>query len=173
MWFVHHFLRPLWNVPLSLIYLFFYWLYTVVDSQAKETYKQNKSTFDKIKTMDELIYYVRRIYTYKWDGPKGLLDHHNYPHEFFSEGGDCDDVASYVHQKVKEFEGYKPTIIGLSSNQKGSWHYDCIIKDTTINKYYLFNYGKIISGNSIKECIDNISWDLFPVGKTTWWKCIW
>ena len=93
--------------------------------------------------MDDLYRYFKDSYTYKADGLFGILDHWNFGLEFFMKGGDCDDCAFRVANKLNFVLGYNATIYWIYGNGAFNWHFDCYIE-----KMGFFNYGDIISANT-------------------------
>lgn len=139
-----HFLRFFWANIFGLA-CDIVWIFKIVfNAEIRERYKDNLATYEEVFTMADLVNFFFSRYRYKWDGPKGLFDHNNYKHEFFSTFGDCDDVARWSHKKLKEF-GYKCCVVGFAdlSAEPKFWHYDCMF--TVSDIAFLFNYGKCIT----------------------------
>lgn len=172
MFFIHHFIRPIWSALFKGIY-FIFSLFKLLNKKNREKYKTNKNFYNSIDCIETLQNFFRTVYNYEWDGWRGLFDHDNSELEFLIDFGDCDDVATYSLKKMKLFKGIKKCFkVGLIGPRINSWHYDTYFETDT--GCYLFNYGIFIKGNSLKDCIDNISgWDLFPLGKTKFWRCFW
>lgn len=173
MFFVHHFIRPIWILPIGLVYYIIYFFKVNTNLENKIQYNKNKTLYNNIKTLQEFIDWWNNNYrgTYKWDGYKGLLDHNNSNYEFFLNAWDCDDASTYPYYKFKKL-GYKSIMIGLLGEKITSWHYDCIV-EIDKDKYMLFNQGSCIYAKSIKDCLDMLSsrWDIFKT--YIYWKCFW
>lgn len=173
MFFIHHFIRPIWITPIGLIYGLIYFFKIFTNKENIKKYYDNKNSFNSVKSIDDFIEWwnTRFRNSYKYDGYKGLLDHYNMPFEFFMNRFDCDDAALYPHIKFKKL-GYESQMIGLMGAKIDSWHYDCVVKIKE-NEYMLFNQGYCIYGSSIKECLDKLSaqWSIFKT--YIFWRCFW
>lgn len=180
MFFVHHFIRPIWLIPFSIAYFFISLFKYLFSKDLRIQYRIRHDEWKRIQTFNDLIMYFYGSFEYKWDGYKGAIDHHNFPIEFFMHGGDCDDVASYSGYKLKEISKKnkrysKIRTIGIMGDTFKSWHYDTVYYDIKLKKYCLFNYGMGICCDTIQECIDEMSetWEIFPKNKTIYWCCFW
>ncbi len=58
-----------------------------------------------------------------------------------------------VLKKLKQL-GYKASRIILKGNNLFDWHFDTLFYDEISGKYYLFNYGALISGDSIYSVLN-------------------
>lgn len=165
--------RPVLNWTLNLLwYIPFYGLRVLLSKKWRERYYTNKASFDDVKTLEELNAWFRdrNKYKYKWDGPYGVLDHTNIKYEFFQEGGDCEDITIYAHEKLKEL-GYNVTLIYMVGVEPFSFHFDVLIKEET--GYSLFNYGYTVKGDTEEDTFKNFSemWSLFnPIVYIKWGK---
>lgn len=170
MWFLHHFLRSIWA---NILGVFFNIPYL-----ANKSYAAKKEQFDNIRTLDDLQKWFQETYRYKWDGPKGILDHNNFMHEFICSNGDCDDMAFYACKKLKQLFGknlYYCKVRGYANLGKKFWHYDCVFQFYYSGDIYLFNYGKCRTGKSFRE-LDDIMRGLYSryeMDKITSWECLW
>jgi hypothetical protein len=163
MWIIHHFIRPLWSIPIALggfIYYFFWRL----KKQNNVIYKKNKKAWDDIKSLDELVSFFKNIYQYKYDGHIGILDHDNTPFEFYSSYGDCDDMARYITKKLRKL-GYKAKRVHMWYDPKtlfkegvvhwfSRMHYACMMFDG--DKKYMVNYYYIKECEDIKSGVKTI-----------------
>jgi hypothetical protein len=161
------------------------------DQKKAELYQEQVRKWNDIENLDELCEYFQNRKAYK---NEGLFHHYNSKEEFFLHGYDCEDVAFMAQKKLREL-GYKTQVIGIMGSKVDSWHYDLIIIEEEFieqflgnnmiynrvyyDKYYMFNYGKKIKGNSIQSCIDQLSTYkvnneyVYPLNKTVWWRCYW
>lgn len=174
MWLLHHFVRVIW----ANLFGFIMWL-RCLPRRSKALYKQRRKMWDCITDIDGLIDFIRNVYSYKFDGYKGIFDHNNYPLEFFTQFGDCDDVAAYACRKLKEIYGGELdycSVRGFSNLKVGFWHYDCVYKLRHERCYRLFNYGNILLADSIAE-IDETMRQLYSrkyeLDHLTTWRCFW
>jgi hypothetical protein len=163
---VHHTLLYIYAKTIALIYYIKY-SNKMLDSHEYEKYINKKREYDyTVCNLDSLCNYFRRRKGYKLDGYKGLFHHYNSDEEFYLSGYDCEDVAWRAKRKLEGL-GYQTQVIGMIGEKVNSWHYDLIIDD--VDEYYLFNYGKLITGGSIKECLDK----KYKDEKYIWWRCYW
>ncbi len=172
MFFVHHFIRPIWALYLLKFIFFIIYCYKyITDDKIREKYKKNKKEFLEIKDLSYLIAFYRNNYIYKWDSLNGVLDHDNSKLEFFCEFGDCNDMGSYSSLILKKLNFNAKRIGILGDKGITSWHYDCLIKEND-KKYVLFNYGDIIISNSIENVIKELNkeWDNYWKN-IKYWKC--
>ena len=152
--FIMYCLRPIWNILFNIFYVSFYSVLYVIDPVKRIIYKANKSSYDSIKCLSELIYYMKFKWSYKYDGVKGIADHDNTPIEFFTKmGSDCEDVAIYAKKKLKVF-GYKPVKIFMKGKGLTSSHMDCYFEMD--GKGFLFNYGYLMEGKNLDECMKRL-----------------
>ena len=191
---VHHFVRVIWANLLGIVFNIFYLFKQQIKNDLKTKYTNNYNHYKGIKTLSELQDFYRNTYIYKWDGDfskynskltflNGLVDHNNFKREFFSVFGDCDDLGRWSAKALKNIEEVANIIpIGMysaSENQGLFWHYDCYFEKQ--GKSYLFNYGNLIEGQDIKDCIKrllinykrNIAWDTLDAVNFKWWPCYW
>jgi len=102
---------------------------------------------------------------------RGILDHDNPKVEYFLSGYDCDD-CEYIKEALED--EYDIIKIGMIESKIQTYHYDCIIEIQNYigNKYILFNYGNLIYGDSIQDCLKQLckeyNWD---PNDLKWWKC--
>ncbi len=173
MFFVHHFIRPLWAILIGLVYGLIYFFKVFTSKENKIKYYDNKDSYYLVKSIKEFIAWWNTRYRgkYKSDGYNGLLDHYNTPIEFFMNTWDCDEASVYPHIKFKSL-GYESKMIGLLGKKITSWHYDCIVK-LKEDEYMLFNQGNCIYGKTEKECLDTLSsrWSIFRT--YIYWRCFW
>lgn len=153
--FITYVFRPIW----SNIIKFLFWIICLViflrNSTKAKLCELSAKQFDQIKDLGELCNYFRDKFKYSYDGYKGIFDHDNSRLEFFMRGGDCDDMAVYAKRKLKEF-GYKPVrVFMMSGEDLKSGHMDCFFEID--NKYFLFNYGRLIEGTDLGNCISNLN----------------
>ena len=149
MWFLVKIIRPIYAYPLGLIFALIALIRVVSDIDLLRQYQDNVRAWEEIKTLEDLQNYFKTRYKYKSDGLGGLLDHHNFSIEFFSGGGDCDDMAFYAFKKLKDitlkskiFTGYMASIYWMYGNGVTQWHFDC--KYTSMENFndsFWFNYG--------------------------------
>ncbi len=138
-----HFLRCGW----ANIFGFFcdiYWLIRITfNTEIRERYKDNLATYNEVWTIADLMNFFTTRYKYRYDGHKGVFDHNNFKHEFFSAFGDCEDVARYACKKLKDFN-YECCIVGFAdlSAKPKFWHYDCMFEIHGLA--FLFNYGHCV-----------------------------
>ena len=174
--FVHHFLRVIW----ANIGKFFVWdgykFAHIFSKKVREVYKANLEKWNKIDSFMGLVSFFQNDYKYKWDGPKGIFDHNNSKLEFFTKFGDCDDVGFYACKKLKEI--YKDNIeecfvIGFAQLDKKFWHYDCCFKVKNKNYYQLFNYGRVLIGNTLEEATEKMqnNYKSYNLTNLKYWKC--
>lgn len=172
MFIIHHTVRTLWSMIIGFIYAVAYWFIHL----RNENYKRNKKKWNEIKLLPDLIQFFNEDYHYKWDGKGGFFDHDNSIWEFFVNFGDCDDVAVFAAKKLRKL-GYKAYRVGFFCWDTKSWHYDCLFAGIVDGKtyYYLFNYGKILSGKTKKDVLQAFyrSWVNYPENKTVCWRCYW
>lgn len=173
MFIVHHTFRTLWSMIIGLIYAVAYWFIHF----KSHSWKENKKKWDEIELLPDLILFFSDVYQYKWDGKGGLFDHDNSIWEFLVNFGDCDDAARFAAKKLRKL-GYKARRVGFFCLKTKSWHYDCMftgVVDDGKTHYYLFNYGKVLSGKTKKEVLQEFykNWSNYPEGKTVCWQCYW
>ena len=221
--FVHHIIRPLWSIPIGLIYLLVCSIIWLCSSKKRADYNRNKKAFSWPTSLQVFAGNFREVYKYRWDGfggivellknkedenlqnylndktshkkfmfyakiyiflikiftpLRGLLDHDNWPLEHFMYFGDCDDCIHVMASLRKmSLEVYR---IGMIGEKLNTWHYDCVIKgyDMIWNEdvFYLFNYGNLVRGICIDQCLDKLSrmygWkDLYKYETMSYWKC--
>lgn len=171
--FVHHYLRPLWNYTIKGLYFTIYKI-KLQNEINKNLYKINKTLYDNLKSLDQLNYYMRKSYKYKYDGPFGILDHDNSDIEFFTTWGDCDDVAKYalkyIEKNTQVFKNFYK--IGLKGNSISYLHFDVYFEKE--NKCYLFNYGRNIVGNNLEECLNQLETKFnsnYSKDRVKYWIC--
>lgn len=174
MWLLHHFVRVIWANLFGLTMLI---KYSVCDR--RELYRQNKKTYDDIDSIDSLIEWTKKVYRYKWDGWKGAFDHNNFNREFFTDFGDCDDIARYACMKIKQIYGDELQycyVKGFSDLSCGFWHYDCVYKLQHEYECRLYNYGNIQSAMSLND-LDNVMCELYSAKyefrHMVSWRCLW
>ena len=174
MWILHHFVRVIWANLFGVIM----WL-RCLPRRSKALYKQRRKMWDCITDIDGLIDFIRNVYTYKFDGYKGIFDHNNYPLEFFTQFGDCDDVATYAKKKLRQIYGQELQyceVRGFSNLGRKFLHYDCVYKLRTECDYRLFNYGNIQTASSLRG-IDEVMRQLYSrryeLDHVTGWQCLW
>jgi hypothetical protein len=174
MWILHHFVRVIWANLFGLITLIKYSI-----SGNKDEYLKNKRVYDDITTIDQLIEWTRRVYRYKWDGWRGAFDHNNFYREFFTDYGDCDDLARYACKKIKQIYGDELQycyVKGFSDLSCGFWHYDCVYKLRAEYECRLYNYGNIQSAMTLND-LDNVMRELYSAKyefkRMTSWRCLW
>ena len=172
MFIIHHTFRTLWSVIIGFFYAIGYFLIHLSDKE----WKTKKLKWDNIKSLDELTAFFKDDFEYKWDGKNGILDHDNSIWEFIESYGDCDDAAKFAAKKLRKI-GYKAWRIGIFCRKTRSWHYDCMFVGSVGNQkyYYLFNYGKVLSGKTKEEVLLAFcrSWVNYPEDKTVYWRCFW
>lgn len=157
------FLRIIYSTIFSCFFAIKYWFTTSFDS--KSMYSDNVNEFKSLASLSALKTWAKTIYKYKWDGKYGLLDHDNWKIEFFNDYGDCDDIARWAVKKLREL-GYVAWRINLTNRDKPfiNGHFDCMFYDPAKPKeYYLFNYGSVIFGTSVTECLTNLGeiWEVY------------
>lgn len=143
--------RPVWSAFFNIFYWLYYNLIYLLNPTKRLVYHANKNEFDNIKTLEELVYYFTYRYQYNYDGYKGIIDHDNLPIEFFMDWGDCEDVAHYAKKKLKKI-GYKPVRVFIKGTGLTASHFDVSFEKD--GKIYLFNYGSLIGGKTLKDCMD-------------------
>jgi hypothetical protein len=149
-------LRPIVNYLIfKPIYTIYYGVLLIFNSIAREMYITNKKIYDEIHSLDYLILFFKNKYKYKLDGMLGLFEHDNPKFEFFTNFGDCDDMSFYSFKKLKEL-GYKPVRICMIGKSIISGHMDCYFEKNGLG--YLFNYGNIIKGTNLEDCMSKLSW---------------
>ena len=156
-----YYIRNLWAVPLGIIYNFIYFIKFLLFKKYRCKYFTNKALYDSCLDVEMLSNYFRNAYSYKYDFYMGILDHNNYNFEFFINFGDCEDVAFKVFKKLRSFKKYNVYLIFMYLDGKG-YHFDVVYEDMENNIVNLFNYGRMINGNSIVDVI-NILKDLYGV----------
>lgn len=174
MWILHHFVRVIW----ANLFGFCVWIGKLFTAD-RNLYKQRKMLWNDIKDIDGLVDFIRNVYQYKFDGYKGAFDHNNFPLEFFTQFGDCDDVATYAKKKLRQIYGNDLQyceIRGFSNLGVKFWHYDCVYKLRTEYEYRLFNYGNIQTALSLRD-IDEVMRQLYSrsyeLDHVTGWRCLW
>jgi len=133
------YVRKVLAYPIGLVYLAYYAILHLVSPKARAQYAINWLRWNNIKTLNDLRDYFRESYKYKYDGYKGLLDHHNFALEFFTAGGDCDDVANYACKKLREL-GFTASVYWIYGNGCFNWHFDVMYYDKNPQ---FFNYGRV------------------------------
>jgi len=181
MWYMHHGLRVIWANVFGFFVHVRYMLLIRKDKQAYVRYKGNVERWNSVIDDNELAEYIKNVYQYKWDGPKGLFDHNNFPIEFFTDFGDCDDVGHYICQKLKSMYGKdleycKTRGYAELSAKPAFWHYDCVYKFKGQDEYILFNYGRRNRGKSIEELdrtMEKIYASSYKINELVSWPCEW
>lgn len=182
MWFVHHFIRVVWSLPIGLLYSVVYLIIFIVSENARIDYKNNKKRFFNHANLITFAIFFKDEFQYKWDGfgntnskLKGLLDHDNRPLEYFISWGDCDD-SKYIVETVSEMHNIIAYRIGMIGKGIKTWHYDCAIETWENNQkvYILFDYGRMIKGVSLQDCLEKLCYFYnWNSKKLKWWVCIW
>ncbi|MHB8096062.1 MAG: hypothetical protein ACYDEI_00190 [Erysipelotrichaceae bacterium] len=139
--FIIKYLRPIYAVPIGFIYDLYY---MAKGAYNNSVYNYNMNYWYNIETLDQLINYFFNKFVYVYDGYKGLVDHKNYELEFFSCGGDCDDMAFYVQKKLTKL-GYYAKVYFIYGNGINNCHFDCLFKSE--DGLFFFNYGNLIDIN--------------------------
>jgi hypothetical protein len=151
------FLRCCYSFICAIPYTLYYFFKIIFSAQAHAVFEANFGTYEKILSLDGLITWFKLVYKYQSDGPSGIWDHDNHPVEFFSHLGDCDDMAFYSKRKLEALRMTGVTRVFIRS----AWlpffmfHMDCLYFDG--EKYYLFNYGSPVSGDSMEDCFKNLA----------------
>lgn len=182
MWFLHHFVRVIWSNILGIIYNIIYSFKLAFNKELRQKCSENLLKWSKIDNLDGLVDYIKNVYSYKYDGPKGFIDHNNYLLEWFTAFGDCDDVAYWIYKKLKGIYEDKLEYCSvhgfadLSAKPK-FWHYDCVFKFKGDSKYTLFNYGRLNRVDNLNEALSDKMVYLYDgtykFKKMTNWKCLW
>ena len=186
LWFIFNVLR--W-VP-QILFSFLPFIFNMINAGlSRKTYKDHKAKWDKAqKSYDDLISFMLNDYHYHGDPLAGFFDHDSSWFEWIMKYGDCDDAALYGKRALKKlgYEAYRIGIMGLKYRKKYvdkttntikekivnklSAHFDCLWvsrdQNNKIKEVYLLNYGKVISGKTVDEVIDDLSdtWRNFPKG---------
>ncbi len=147
---VIYYVRFVWSFFWGAIYNFICLLKFCLFKDVRIAYKVRKSLWEKIKSFDDLLAFIKNYYQYN---SEIVFDHDTTEFEFFIRWGDCDDVALMVLKKLKQL-GYKASRIILKGNNLFDWHFDTLFYDEISGKYYLFNYGALISGDSIYSVLN-------------------
>lgn len=132
------FIRPLWAYPIGAIYAAAYGLLFLFSQKHRVKYYVNRARWNSITTLHGLQDYFQSNFKYKYDGPRGIIDHHNIGIEFFMHGGDCDDMAFWACKKLKSL-GIPASVCFIYGNGVKNWHFDCYI--ITLKRF--FNYGDL------------------------------
>lgn len=153
----------------------------LVETYPDHIFSQRLKIEKHIKRIEKVIKFFTLLH--------GILDHDNWALEYFVFWGDFDNVNHIVTAlKDKKYYAYRIGIIGDKIN---TWHYDCIIEISKIIeplnyklhigfdreiKYILFNYGNIIYGSSIEDCLIKLSESKsLPIKYNpetmSYWKC--
>lgn len=178
---LHHTLRTIWANLFGLFTAIGYGFKFIFSKKARKNYKDNKSNWKNIRDMIDLKNFIKNIYIYKYDGPKGIFDHNNFGIEWYQKFGDCDDVANWVCKKIKELFPKEKieycAVYGFADLKALFWHYDVIYKFKENNSYHLFNYGKMNSLEKIEDAgktMTNIYSSMYPnIKNMKVWKCNW
>ena len=171
-WFIYNVLRLIPCLifgPVFFIYYLFHTLFNIKE------YKPLKLEWDTAcKDYDSLVLFFRLKYRYKGDMLRGFCDHDSSIFEWLFGFGDCDDQALYSKKALKKL-GYEAYRIGMFGfHKKGvSAHFDTLFvnrnKDGDVIEAKLFNYGHVISEDSIEKAIEKLDmWfnGQFPKNKT-------
>ena len=178
--FLHHFIRVIWANFLGWIYDIIY-SFKLLNKNQKSKYEEHKKLWKSISTLSELVDFVKGIYIYKYDGPKGYIDHNNFEKEWLTEFGDCDDMAVWTCKKIKEIYSKELeccNVYGFAdlSAKPKFWHYDCVYKFKGSNGYVLFNYGRLNKLKDLSELGDKMTLiygKSYAINKMKVWKCRW
>lgn len=102
---IHHFFRPIWNIPLKYISYLLY-LDKINNSKKIRVFKKQiipqilDSDLPPITKFNRILDDFRLLFNiaYIWDGLKGLLDHDpvNLDYVAIREGDDCDSVKIFM-----------------------------------------------------------------------------
>lgn len=173
-WIGSQILRPIYSTLFNLIiFIPFYGLKFLLSKKARANYFIGKHAYDNINTYDKLLQYFSTTYKYKYDLFKGFLDHDNTYLEFFMSFGDCDDMANFAKRKLKQL-GYHDVIrVNMLGKSMSSGHVDCYYKKD--GRHHLFNYGKVITENSLDNCMKKLKWynDKYNEGEKPYYFKIW
>lgn len=147
---VIYYLRFIWSFLWGLIYNFICLIKFCLFKDVRIVYKIRKSLWKKVDSFGGLLTFIHNYYKYN---PETIFDHDTTEFEFFIRWGDCDDVALMVLKKLKQF-GYKASRVILKGKGLFDWHFDTLFYDKIEKKYYLFNYGALISGDTVYSVLN-------------------
>lgn len=152
-WVLFNILRLVPIILFSGIFFIYYFFLSIIQ---RKKYIENKEKWENIKSISDLVLFATKDYKYKYDLGQGFMDHDSSIYEWILAYGDCDDMALYAKKKIAQLQGYEASRIGLiwkAKNGALALHFDCMFKKDS--KYYLFNYGRIISADSEDQLMKN------------------
>lgn len=156
-------------IPNILFGIIFFIVYSVVHVFNVKKYRENlkawKKVCNKSSSIEDIINYFIKIYTYKYDFLKGFCDHDSSIQEWILGFGDCDDRALYL-KKCLNMIGIPAIRIGIKGKGFTDSHYEALFyyKDS----YCMLYGGRILSSNTVEDVLKKFGelWNIFEYDKT-------
>ena len=164
--FAFNVLRLIPNILFGIIFLI---IYSVVHIFNVKKYRENlnawKKVCNKISSIEDVINYFVKVYTYKYDFLKGFCDRDSSIQEWILGFGDCDDRALYL-KKCLNTIGITAIRIGIKGKGFTDSHYEVLFyyKDS----YCMLYGGRILSSNTVEGVLRKFGelWNIFEYDKT-------
>lgn len=152
--FFYNVIRWIPNIFFGIIYFIIYGFKVLIH---KDIYRSNKERWLKIynenASLEDIIDFFYNIYSYKWDGLRGVFDHDSSILEWVYAFGDCDDRALYLKKCLRKI-GIPAIRIGLKGKNATSMHYEVLFtildQKTQRNQYCMLFRNEILKSDTVE-----------------------
>lgn len=156
-------------IPNILFGIIFFIAYSIAHIFNVKKYRENLTVWKKVcnknSTIEGIINYFVKVYTYKYDFLKGFCDHDSLIQEWILGFGDCDDRALYL-KKCLNTIGIPAIRIGIKGKGFTDFHYEALFYYN--DSYCVLYGGRILSSNTVEGVLKKFGelWNIFEYDKT-------